>query len=159
MTMATSAQESSIEARIQRLEDLQALRDLKSRYAYLADRIFVARGPASAAALADLFTEGAAADFDFLGRFTGRAQHLHAFEHVLPKGFIWSAHHMLNPLIEVHGDTATGSFYFLVNSRPEAPPGAPLTHFYGLYEDKFVRVGGTWKIADLVVRIDAPRPG
>lgn len=143
-------------ARLDRLESLEALRDLKSRYARLADKALCAPSAESAVALADLFTDDAVADYGFFGTFTGRAELLRAFEHILPASTRWSAHYIENPLLTVDGDRAEGTWSFLIHAVPRDPPGAAQVTFYGTYEEAYRRVGGAWKIDRMLVRYASP---
>lgn len=143
-------------SRLDRLESLEAIRTIKARYAVLADRCLASPSSANAVALADLFTDDAVADYGFFGTFTGRAELLNAFENVLPAGTRWSAHYIVNPILLVDGDTAQGSWSFLIHAVPRTPPDAAQTTFFGGYEEKYRRVGGRWKISELVVRYSSP---
>lgn len=143
-------------SRLDRLESLEALRDLKSRYARLADLALGSPSAAHAAALADLFTNDAVANYGFFGTFTGRNALLNAFENILPAGTRWSAHYIVNPLLTVNGDTAEGTWSFLIHAVPRNPPDAGQVTFFGQYAEKYRRNNGTWKISELVVSYSSP---
>lgn len=133
--------------RIRALEDRSAIEELKARYARGADAVFGTPGPASATALADLFTDDGVLDLGPFGRFEGRAALLAAFETTLPQGTKWSVHYIVSPLITIDGDAATGHWYYLIQALP-AQPGATVIQIFGSYADKYVRCGDAWKIKE-----------
>jgi hypothetical protein len=142
--------------RVAALEDIEALRVLKARYAAGADRCLTTPSHEHAVALAEMFTADALGDYGFFGRFQGRAELVRAFESVLPAGMRWSRHYMANPAIEVDGGRARGSWYFLVSAvQKDAPPGPP-TSFYGTYEDTYVKTESGWKFSSVIVHFELP---
>src|SRR3984893_385053 len=88
-----------MERRLQALEDAEAIRNLKSRYAALCDDNYDADG------IAALFAEDATWDSPGLGRFEGRYAIRRFFRSAA--GIFWFAiHYSLNGQINVDGDTA-----------------------------------------------------
>ncbi len=148
----------SPEDRITALEDAEAIRRLKARYAIVADAVMSAPTPESAAAVADLFTEYGVGDFGPFGRFVGRAALLECFGTVLPSVLGWSRHYVTNPIVEVSGDRATGQWYFLVHAQAKKAPGGPIEVHFGTYEDTYVKTAAGWRYAALVTRFAAPPP-
>jgi hypothetical protein len=138
------------------LKDLEAIRTLKALYAQRSDALFRNPGPATAAALAELFTEDGVLDLGPFGRFEGRATLLDAFENLLPKATAWSAHHITNPVIEVAGTSARGSWSYLIFTQPRVSPPPPAAPIFGGYEDRYEKVGGAWKIAESVASFAPP---
>jgi hypothetical protein len=145
--------------RVARLEDLEAIRTLKARYATGGDLCLSTPSHDHAVALVSLFTDDAVGDYGPFGRFQGREQIVHAFENVLPGAVSWSRHYVTNPAIEVSGNQATGGWYFLVHAVPKgAPPGSPTVTFFGVYEDTYVKTAQGWRFSSLIARfIDPPR--
>src|SRR5260221_4676627 len=88
-----------MELRLQALEDAEAIRNLKARYASLCDDQYNADG------IAALFTEDAVWDSPGLGRFEGR-EAIRAFFAGASAIFSFAIHYSLNGHIEVDGDTA-----------------------------------------------------
>jgi len=133
----------SLEERIQRLEDLEALKQLKFRYAGYCDRDYDAEH------LAPLFTRDAVWDGGVLGRFEGREAIRDFFagaSAVMP----FAIHHVTNPVIEVSGDRATGQWYLwqpCVHST-----GNQALWMAGRYDDEYHREDGEWRFAH--VKID-----
>src|SRR3990172_11585987 len=93
-----------LEARTRRLEDLEAIRQLKARYCRLCDDGY------DADRLADLFTEDAVWDGGMLGKAEGR-ERIRRFFQRSPEVIPFSVHMVMNPLITVDGDTASGTWY------------------------------------------------
>jgi ketosteroid isomerase-like protein len=89
-----------IECRLQVLEDAEAIRNLKARYAALCDNQYDADG------IASLFTEDAVWESPALGRFEGRNA-IRNFFRGASSIFSFAIHYSLNGHIEVDGDCAS----------------------------------------------------
>lgn len=130
-----------MQAQLLRLNDLEAIRTLRHRYAYLANVIDGQLGDADA--FAALFSVDGTLDFG-MGEARGPEQ-IAAMLRGAAVDWQCAMHYMLNPLIELHGDEATGRvaglFAFTTLARPE-----PIW-MSNLYEDRYVRVAGEWKFA------------
>lgn len=130
-----------MQAQLQRLNDLEAIRALRHRYAYLANVIDGQLGDAEA--FSALFCADGVLDFG-MGQARGREE-ITAMLRAAAVDWQCAMHYMLNPLIELHGDEATGRvaglFAFTTLARPE-----PIW-MSNLYEDRYVRVAGEWKFA------------
>jgi len=87
-----------LERRLQALEDAEAIRNLKARYAALCDAQYDADG------IAMLFTEDALWESPGLGRFEGR-EAIRSFFRGASGIFSFAIHYSLNGHIEVEGDT------------------------------------------------------
>lgn len=128
----------SLEARLRRLEDEQAIGKLLLEYGRTLDT----RDFAAYAALFAAEGEWKGA----LGTFKGPRDIQAAMERIfaaaadIPRG--QNFHAMSNFVISVQGDraTATSNFVFY---RMEG--NKPLAEVAGRYEDRLVRVGGAWK--------------
>lgn len=133
-----------------------AIEELKAAYARRADAVFRDPGPASAVALADLFTLDGVLDLGPFGRFEGRAALLDAFENVLPLATKWSTHYIVSPTIDIaaNGKTATANWYFIIKSVPQGPP--QLIEILGAYDDKYTRVDGHWRIRESISSFFVP---
>ncbi len=122
--------------RIQRLEDIEAIKQLKARYAALCDANY------DADALAALFTEDAIWDGETLGRAVGR-DGIRQFFRGSSQRMAFAIHHIVSPIIEVTGDTATGSWYLFqactYRDGNQAVWGA------ATYNDRYVREADGWK--------------
>jgi uncharacterized protein (TIGR02246 family) len=124
-----------LERRLQALEDAEAIRNLKARYAALCDRQYDADG------IAALFAEDATWDSPGLGRFEGR-EAIREFFRGASKIFSFAIHYSLNGQIEIDGDTARAQWYLfmpcLVAAGNRAMWRASVDH------ETYVRVNGTW---------------
>lgn len=146
-----------LRARLARLEDHEAIRDLFAQYVMGADRCIAAPSPELAAAQADLFVDDARAAYGPLGDYEGRAQLIHAFGAALPGTAKWSRHHTMNPRIDVQGDAATATALFIVVAWMRGTP-SPST-VYGVYEARLVRTAAGWRFAALRANFsDPPAP-
>jgi SnoaL-like protein len=139
----------SIEERIQRLEDIEALKRLKHRYCthcddgYLADQ------------LAALFTEEAVWDGGLLGRFEGRDA---IREHFASgsKRVSFAIHHVTNPMITVDGDQATCDWLLwepIVFARD-----SQAAWMAARYHDRCRRVGDEWLFEHVAIDLRALSP-
>ena len=103
----------SEQARLQELEDIQAITRLKARYVHAADGGWTDKPPHDAEGVASLFVPDGVWDGGRFGRGEGhdgiRAYFQGAIE-TTPMVF----HHTSSPDIQVDGDTATGSWHVVV---------------------------------------------
>lgn len=135
-----------MQAQLQRLNDLEAIRALRHRYAYLANVIDGQLGDAEA--FAALFCADGVLDFG-MGQARGREE-ITAMLRAAAVDWQCAMHYMLNPLIELQGDEAEGQvsglFAFTTQARPQP------VWLSNLYEDRYVRVDGGWKFRSVRVR-------
>jgi len=101
------ARMESLERRLQALEDAEAIRNLKARYAALCDDNYNANG------IAALFTEDAVWDSPGLGRFEGRDA-IRDFFRGAGGIFSFAIHYSLNGQIHVDGATAHAQWYLFM---------------------------------------------
>lgn len=142
-----------VEARIQRLEDIQAIHDLKMAYAKLCDEGYDADG------IVALFAEGVDVEWvsDVFGTHRGR-DGIRAWFDDVDEEIRWALHLMINPVIEVadDGETATGSFYLLELATMSAPGGGDpdAVVMTGKYRDELVRENGTWRFKRIEINFE-----
>ena len=132
-----------MEARLGRLEDIEAIGNLKHRYAYYIDHGYDADG------LAGLFVEDAVWESNVAGTYRGRAE-IRRFIDGLRGKIPWALHFFLNPVIEVapDGQRATGRWYLLeLCTMPGVEDRAVHDSVVvtGSYEDTFVKQDGEWR--------------
>lgn len=146
---------NDLEARIRRLEDLEALRQLKHEYAAAADAMMKGPSDATVSRFVSLFAADASGDYGPFGTCEGQAG-MRAFFEKMTGVANWSIHSVSNPLIEVEGDRATGRWYvqLAMNTVGGETPG--VQQMFGHYEDEFVRTPEGWKIRRCQFRPDAP---
>jgi ketosteroid isomerase-like protein len=130
---------SGLEQRIAQLEDIEAIKKLKANYCLHVDH-------ANEEGWVALFTEDAVWDSDKFGRFEGREAIRGLFRHI-PEMLYFAIHYVMNPIIEVDGNRATGIWYLLepctFAKGEQAAWGA------ARYDEEYVKVGGQWKFKRL----------
>ena len=134
---------TELERRLTRMEDIEAIKQLKAEYCDICDDD---HNP-------DRITTIFAEDGIWEGAGFGKAQG-HAAIRELFKKFqtliSFSQHQVLNPVIKIDGDRATGIWYFF----------GPFTFYKNnqakwlaaRYQDDYVKVNGAWKIRHLRAR-------
>lgn len=136
-----------LEARIRRLEDIEAIRQLKATYCDLCDAgLSDAR---NRDALVSHFSADATVDFG-MGEgsvFAGEEGLKTFFGQVVPGGVSFCMHMVHNSVIDVQGDRATGRWYFEAPTT-NAMSGKP-QWMAGRYEERYVREDGVWKFASI----------
>jgi hypothetical protein len=129
--------------RLQRLEDIEALRQLKFRYCAYCD------GGYDAILLTPLFTDDAIWDGGPLGYAAGHKAIFDFFANC-SKRVPFAIHHVTNPIIEVAGDVATGEWQLW---QPTIfAQGERAMWMAARYYDVCRRVDGKWQFAH--VKID-----
>jgi ketosteroid isomerase-like protein len=131
---------TDLERRIRALEDIEAIKQLKYRYADACDRGY------DADTLADLFTEDAIWDGGVFGRYDGQEAIRNYFRGV-SSDIVFAMHYMMNPIIEVDGDQARGAWY-LFQTCTFAEGNTPILGA-AKYAERYQRVHGTWKFRHL----------
>ncbi len=132
--------EATIEQRLQRLEDIEAIKQLKHRYFHCCDR----KQPD---AVRCCFVDGPARiEFGRVGDYDDADALVHAFSELACQDHIVEMHHAQNPQIEITGkDTATGLwglYYYMIDTRQHTA-----TQLGGFYEDAYRRCERGWRIA------------
>jgi len=133
-----------LQARIAALEDIEAIKKLKAKYAHLVDT-------RNWQEFANLAIDDAVWDFGPLGRYEGKEEIIRFTRDIILATYSFMTHFFHNPIIEVKGEEATGEWYFEV----------PATHaeknravwIAGKYEEEYVKVGGEWKFKKVVGKI------
>ena len=129
-----TANTSDLERRIQRLEDIEAIKKLKARYADACDRNY------DADTLASLFAEDAIWDGGLFGVHNGREK-IRTFFQGVSSDITFAMHYMMNPIIEVDGDEGTGEWYLFQTctfNGDQAIFGA------ARYDEQYRRIDGRW---------------
>ena len=125
----------NLEGRVRTLQDTDAIRNLKARYAELCDDNYSPDG------IAALFVEDAVWDSGALGRFEGRDA-IREFFRGASKIFTFAIHYSLNPQIEVTGDTARARWYLFMPCT--IGDGNQALWRAGIDDEEYVRVDGQW---------------
>ena len=129
-----------LERKIKVLEDIEQIKQLKHRYCGYCDDNY------DADAIVGLFTEDAIWDGGDFGKLEGR-EAIRSFFQKTPQILPFAIHMVLNPIIEVSGDKAKGTWYLF----------QPCTFGNGnravwgsaRYDEDYVRVGGRWMFQHL----------
>jgi ketosteroid isomerase-like protein len=131
---------TELEHRVRALEDVEAIKRLKHRYADACDRGY------DADALVEFFAEDAVWDGGLFGRYEGR-EAIRAFFRGVSADIVFAMHYMMNPVIAVDGDRATGTWYLFQTCT--FAKGNPPIGGAALYDEAFVRQADGWKFQHL----------
>jgi ketosteroid isomerase-like protein len=131
--------DDDLRRRLQRLEDIEAIKQLKASYCYLIDDGEIDR-------LMERFTSDAVWDGGPMGRFEGR-EAIREFLKALPSQLSFALHWVLNPRIEIDGDAARGTWYLVEPCT--AARGERAIWGAGRYEERYERVDGEWRFREV----------
>ena len=127
--------------RLRRLEDVEAIRRLKAAYCAVAD------DDHNGQALTELFVPDGTWSASISGAFHGHEAMRGHFDSIrASRRIAHSSHMVMNPVIDVEGDHATGTWSFLMLYT--GTDGSRV-RIVGFYRDTYVRVNGHWKFATL----------
>ena len=143
--MATT---DSADARLERLEAIQAILHVKHRYGELVDRLSGRLDRSDLEALGELFIEDAFVDFVSV-QLVGRQAILDLYGGAMQKNFSWVWHSFHSPVIEVAGDRASARWTLQGMTIGHDSP-TPTT-VYGRYSDELVRTSKGWRISRMVL--------
>ncbi len=130
---------SRIEARLQAVEDAEAIRTLKARYLFSCDR-------KDTAGMRACFADGEVQiDYGVVGTFDTADALVKVFAEIGCHDHMVEMHHGANPQIKVLDATqARGTWslqYGLINTQ-----AGTMTQLGGYYEDEYRKFDGAWKI-------------
>ena len=130
---------SLLAQRLQKLEDADAIRALKSRY-------FACCDAKDSAGMRAAFADGPVhIDYGVIGTFDRADALVKIFQEIGCHDYMVEMHHGVNPQIEVlDAERARGSWglhYFLINTRDQT-----LTQLGGTYDDEYRKTASGWKI-------------
>ena len=134
---------NDLERRITILEDIEAIKQLKSKYGYDIDERNWDK-------VVDFFSEDASVDFGSFGKYEGKKAIEQFFKETFPPVSSFSVHMSQDPIIEVQGNRAKGKWYLHESATFTAGNSA----VWGAitYEDEFVKENGKWKCKFCLVR-------
>jgi len=145
----------SYDARLQRLEDIEAIRRLKAAYCSACD------DDHNGEAVAALFTKNGS--WQHIGKHStegtadnepknGRREISKFMLSLRSAGFIrHSAHMVTNPVINVSGDEADGSWRFIMLY---SHTDGSFFRIIGHYEEQYVRIKGNWFFRSLIAHVE-----
>lgn len=136
--------DKSLAERIERLEHIEALKQLKYRYCAAVDANY------DAAALAAMFTEDGVWDGAELGYFVGRKAIYECF--LEPNTTVRSMWHgVYNPIIEINGDLAQCQWYMWLPKITKDGTGKSFQA--GVHNDRCRLIAGQWYFEYMQVRL------
>ena len=127
---------AGLDRRLRVLEDIEAIKQLKFRYADACDRGY------DFDTLADCFTEDAIWDGGLFGRHEGR-EAIREFFRGVSSEIPFAIHYMMNPSISVDGDEASGQWYLFQTCTFAV--GNTAIWGAARYDEQYRRVDGGWK--------------
>lgn len=133
-----------IARRLTRLEDIEAIKQLKARYCEICD------DDHNPDRITSVFAEDGIWESKDFGTAKGHAAIRDLFGG-FQKMIAFSQHNVSNPIIEVDGDRATGDWYFLgpfVMGQPSEGRWLALE-----YHDDYVKVDGRWLYQHLRIKL------
>ena len=138
---------SELEARLRRLEDIEALKQLKAQYCAACDDGY------DADRLASLFTEDAVWDGGrTFGVASGREAIRRHFQGASARVTI-ARHQVMNPIIDVDGDTASGHWLLFQPCTSAGRDGEQATWLAATYADTYARTDGGWLISRTTIDV------
>lgn len=138
-----------LEKRITRLEDIEKIKQLKAAYCAVCD------DDHNPDKIVTLFAEDGIWEGAGVGANKGHAAIRKLFEGFRDR-ISFSQHNVMNPVIEVDGNRAKGTWYFLGPFTMRK--GNRAMWLAARYEDDYVKVNGEWKFQHLraIGRMAAP---
>lgn len=126
--------------------DIEAIKQLKAYYCRYAD------SGQDAEAFAELFTEDGVLDEGEDGIFEGRGAIVEMYRALWPH-LRMNQHLVLNPLIEINGASANGSWRLLQFMTSINPEGDRAFIAAGYYDEQYVKVDGAWRFKHVCARV------
>lgn len=142
MQSTSSATEGmTLEQRIQRLEDTEAVKQLKYRYLHACDRRDIET-------IGACFAEGAVKiDFGQIGVFDSREGLLDVFVQMACHEHVVDTHHAHNMQVSFDSDTQAQAlvdlYFYQVNTQTQM-----MTMLTGYYTDVYAKKDGQWRIVE-----------
>ncbi len=135
---------TELEKRVTRIEDIEAIKQLKARYCEICDD---AHNPDR---VTSVFVEDGIWESEDFGKAEGHEAIRELFRG-FQKTFSFSQHNITNPIIEVDGDRAKGVWYIM---GPWTFAENNEEKWMALrYDDDYVKVNGEWKYQHLRVAL------
>ncbi|MFT4585542.1 MAG: ketosteroid isomerase-like protein [Gammaproteobacteria bacterium] len=135
---------TELEKRITRLEDIEAIKQLKALYCEICDDMH------NPDRIASVFAEDAIWESPDFGQAKGHAEIRQLFQSFKDK-FSFSQHNIMNPRVEVNGNHATGIWY--IAGPWTETEGNKETWMTARYDDDYVKIDGQWKYQHLRVKV------
>jgi SnoaL-like domain len=130
--------------KVQMLDDLEAIKRLKHQYCAYCDDNYNPDG------IAALFVEDAVWDGGEFGRHVGR-EAIRNFFRGAPKVMSFAAHQVMNPIINIEGENASGEWKLLQPCTLQTNDGPRAMWLAAIYHDEYVKTPDGWKFKNLKV--------
>ena len=138
---------TTIEQRLRRLEDLQAIHQLFIDYGHHLDS-------GNFSSYAALFAEDGEVMLGPMGRAKGRAE-IEALMTKTLQGRTGESFHLItSPVVQLDGDRASSEVMWTVLARGDE--GRPVVTMLGRHKDELVRENGSWKFLRRSGLVDIP---
>ncbi|MBI1181379.1 MAG: hypothetical protein GC201_12545 [Alphaproteobacteria bacterium] len=137
------SEDAAVRDQVRRLQDLEEIKTLTHKYTYGAN--IIGGKPGDLNAFVKLFAEDATFDVG-MGAATGHAEILEMMK-ALTTQWECAMHYMLNPVIELDGDRASGKITGLFAFTTKKDP-APIW-LSNIYSDTFVRTADGWRFQSI----------
>ncbi|MGD9764146.1 MAG: nuclear transport factor 2 family protein [Candidatus Binatia bacterium] len=136
----------NLEEQIARLSAIEDIKQLKARYCAYCDAQYDPEG------LASLFVEDGVWDGgETFGRYAGRDAIRNFFQSVSGE-LVFAAHLVLNPIITVNGNTATGQWRLIMPCTVKNEAGKLEARWLlSAYDEEYVERDGRWLFKELRV--------
>jgi len=135
---------SELEKRITRIEDIEAIKQLKARYCDICDDMH------NPDRIASVFAEDGIWESGDFGVAQGHEKIRELFSG-FKRLFSFSQHNITNPLIEINGDKATGVWYIM--GPWTETEGNKEIWMSARYDDDYVKINNEWKYQHLRVAV------
>ncbi|MEL0064055.1 MAG: nuclear transport factor 2 family protein [Gammaproteobacteria bacterium] len=135
-------QDENLAARLTRLEDIEAIRQLKARYCEICD------DDHNTALITSIFTEDGTWEGKGIGKAEGHQEIRELFT-TFQQAIKFSQHMVQNPIIEVDGNKATARWYFFGMFKYYRNDQARWQA--ARYHETYRKIDGEWKISTLKI--------
>jgi hypothetical protein len=145
---------TTLEQRIQVLEDIEAIRKLKAKYCAACD------ADHDPDLLGPLFAQNATWEASIMGKAEGREAIKSFLGAVGTSGRIRnSAHYAINPIIDVDGDRAAGHWRLIMLYTENLGEGSVrYQRIIGWYRETYVRTAEGWQFQSLYCQVEESAP-
>jgi len=137
--------EQTLEERITRLEDIEAIKQLKARYCEICD------DDHNPELITTIFSDNGIWDGARIGVAKGHEE-IKALFTTFAQRISFSQHMVMNPIIDIDSNTATARWYFFGPFTIRSNDGEQAMWQSTRYVDDYVKEEGIWKIKHLRVR-------
>lgn len=155
--VVTPATLTGAEDRIQRLEDIKQIEELKAQYGNALDN--VVKDSSKIDALLNLFTDDICVDYGPFGRFRGKTEIKALFQVTVPTITAWNFHVASAPIIKVNGANASGTWQVIANAVYKFDYAGGVQSAFARYQDAYSKTASGWKFRTIIVLFEAPPTG